>query len=795
MGSLCTLQLHYSLANQHMQRIDPCGFDARGRTYYVLDDNRLYRMTDAPPPAPSPRKSKSKPKSKSKASSSRRTSKRQKLSNGAASEDEAADEEDAEVLEERVDAVQEDDGLGGAEWECLAVSLEQYQAFLESIKKSKNLDDKDLYQMIVDDTLPQLEKEAEARERREAKRLREMQNMEKLATAKRSSRIAGKHEKQKEIEEAEAAERKKREDLAMAHAEQKKQEKLEQDRESRMMTREQRLKDREVKRILQEEELAKLGRSQSVDSDNNRISERNRQAQLEKKQKDMEALKKEMAASNDDWYFDCSMCGKHGKNFVRRSLVVLWRPKLIEFLQDDGEHSLACERCGVWQHSKCHGIQEQEAERDDFHFVCNSCTNYKSKKLNFSKPSQSPSSAAVNGYPGPGKSSEQSGVLANNGPPKQLFNTTKAASAKPTLQYSQQCPTVQRDPEVQQSQGYVPSPMPHKGPNGYPTAGYGQGPVLGQVQYHGYRPEQQSHHPAGPTQQSLAYPHNSPQQQHPPPNGLNHHPPPAPPLHKPNVGTNSPFNNATFTSPPSKPYPQPSINHSPTPSLSATQGSTAVRFSPSQPKPSSANPNPHLAYQPTSNHPTASAYSPQKQASSPPQHYPPTWQQTTPHVHAHSQHQPVQYQQAPMTNGYHHTMATTPIANTMLPAPSPAGSAISASSPHFPPTPYTATSAASGISPTKHANPSQGAQQPAVQMQMPALSPSSAAYPHPHTHKNAHANVQETPAEILEGAPTLSPSVNVHPAGGKGVDVIPVKKATPEKAPLDWSWDMRMNGL
>lgn len=41
--------------------------------------------------------------------------------------------------------------------------------------------------------------------------------------------------------------------------------------------------------------------------------------------------------------------------------------------QDDGTHSIACEKCNVWQHSKCHGISEAQADRDDFHFVCAYC--------------------------------------------------------------------------------------------------------------------------------------------------------------------------------------------------------------------------------------------------------------------------------------------------------------------------------------------------------------------------------------------------------------------------------------
>ncbi len=51
--------------------------------------------------------------------------------------------------------------------------------------------------------------------------------MEKLATAKRSSRIAGKAERQKEEAEAAEAERKRQSDLAMAKKEQERLNKLE----------------------------------------------------------------------------------------------------------------------------------------------------------------------------------------------------------------------------------------------------------------------------------------------------------------------------------------------------------------------------------------------------------------------------------------------------------------------------------------------------------------------------------------------------------------------------------------
>lgn len=41
--------------------------------------------------------------------------------------------------------------------------------------------------------------------------------------------------------------------------------------------------------------------------------------------------------------------------------------------QDDGSHSIACERCNEWQHSKCHNISPEEADREDFHFICKHC--------------------------------------------------------------------------------------------------------------------------------------------------------------------------------------------------------------------------------------------------------------------------------------------------------------------------------------------------------------------------------------------------------------------------------------
>lgn len=256
-----------------------------------------------------------------------RSSKRQKLANGAASDSDA--EEDLPDIQETSPVETLDNGLGGAKWECVAITLEDYNAFLDTLRKSKDADEKNLLKRTTEQVLPELERHAAARERKEAQRRRELLNLEKMATAKRSSRIADRQEQLNRQAEAEAQERRKKEDLAMALREQERQRKLEevssrwlwvptrthtdQARESRMITREQRLKDREVKRILHEEELNRLeAQSHREDTSEGRISERQRKTEMAKRKQELEKF----SAEEDDWYFDCAICGVHGKNLV-----------------------------------------------------------------------------------------------------------------------------------------------------------------------------------------------------------------------------------------------------------------------------------------------------------------------------------------------------------------------------------------------------------------------------------------------------------------------------------------------
>ena len=199
--------------------MEPCGWDAQDRSIFVLDDSRLYRQTEPPPPPPP----KAKSKAKAKKSRATRGNKRRKPSTP--EPEEPAEEEEVTVIQE--DEVVEDDGLGGMKWECLCVTLEDYQEYMSGIQKSKDPNEKALYQRLEEDVLPVVAKGVEEQARKEARKLKELQVLQQLATAKRSSRISTRLEKQKEIEDAQEAERKRHADLIMAQEESEKQRKME----------------------------------------------------------------------------------------------------------------------------------------------------------------------------------------------------------------------------------------------------------------------------------------------------------------------------------------------------------------------------------------------------------------------------------------------------------------------------------------------------------------------------------------------------------------------------------------
>lgn len=288
----------------------------------------------------------------------RRNGKRRRISSTTL-DNAAEDEEDGpEHQEEREthatdDNTEEDidDGLGGMTWECIAVSLDDLRSLLASISSKKDPNERVLHEKIVEHLLPILEQQDERMRKREKEREKELLNLAKMASAKRSSRIAGRQEQQKQEEMLREEEQKRRLELDALRKQEQRQRRAEKERETRLLSREKRVHERDIRRAQHKDELAQLSEdSKSVDNAAGRMSERRRQAEIEKNKEALRELDDEV---EEEWAFDC-ICGLHGKF-------------------DDGQHSVSCEKCNIWQHSRCLGIDEQEAEKDDFHFVCDPC--------------------------------------------------------------------------------------------------------------------------------------------------------------------------------------------------------------------------------------------------------------------------------------------------------------------------------------------------------------------------------------------------------------------------------------
>jgi hypothetical protein len=242
----------------------------------------------------------------------------------------------------------EDNYLGGMAWECIAVTLAEVQGLVESMITSRDENEKILRRQLRDHLVPILEKQEEERSRQELKREKDLQILAKMANAKRSSRIAMKAE-QRQKEELEKVETEQlREAAAIQHREEQQREKIQRELEMRLISREQRLKKREELRDFHNESDTQA----SVSENNDTVVAAGTPRQHQEFGESPQDIK-DTQDEEEGWVFDCS-CGLYGQ-------------------VDDGNHSVACESCNVWQHSRCLGISEVAADHPDFHFICASC--------------------------------------------------------------------------------------------------------------------------------------------------------------------------------------------------------------------------------------------------------------------------------------------------------------------------------------------------------------------------------------------------------------------------------------
>lgn len=328
-------------------RVDPAGWDREGNTYWLFDDNRLWVQRAPPKPkkrkAPVPKRA-----AKKRAAPPPPPPRRGGRRSSRLSRDAEWEEVPSEILrpEDVFDSgselsipPSEDEQEDGAfvEFETLCVSLEDWQRFLERFATSKHPDERSLYKYLANEVYPRVEEVMLAEQRRQALE-------EAMQHRKRSSRIAMKEsereERERELNEARAA----REAAAAALAAER--ERLAREEAERLArrSREDRLRDREERILARERRFQERSRSHTPMAQGARDTEKPAAE----------------PPSDTDWHLRCEVCGMDAHNPPGEDNVV------------------ACERCGVWQHTECWDRRDVNAGRaprdwEQVDFVCSTC--------------------------------------------------------------------------------------------------------------------------------------------------------------------------------------------------------------------------------------------------------------------------------------------------------------------------------------------------------------------------------------------------------------------------------------
>ncbi|KAK6511921.1 hypothetical protein TWF481_000825 [Arthrobotrys musiformis] len=305
-------------------RIDPIGWDSKGNTYYQFDNGYLYCRTEPLPPVYQKWKSRKNSSSKPK---------RRKVT-----ADEEHDVEQTDPLDGN------DTFVSQIEWKCLCSNLAEYRALVAKFEKSKHPDEKELRKVVIEDILPIFEKEEQKRKRKLLEAERELARLELLSGRKRSARVDERMARRREAEEREQAFRREQEEHERQEKEETKRQQDEKARIDKLEERERRLQEREFRAKQREEERARLLDPDATESEDNGKSRKS------SRQKDKR--KAELDIEDNDWVFDC-ICGVNGINY------------------DDGTYSIACDRCGVWQHTACLNVPASMAEESEF--ICDRC--------------------------------------------------------------------------------------------------------------------------------------------------------------------------------------------------------------------------------------------------------------------------------------------------------------------------------------------------------------------------------------------------------------------------------------
>ncbi|KAI9288060.1 hypothetical protein BC943DRAFT_357777 [Umbelopsis sp. AD052] len=354
-------------------RVDPVGYDANGNTYWLFDDNRLYRESPAPP--------KSKAKSKGKGSAKkkkqqppppppvRRGTRRGLRSTENDTPPPEEEEQPAPLHEEEADEEWKP-------WKMLCISATDWQTFPRRFENSKNRDEQKMHQYLTKDLLPQilpileerekerkLEQALNSRKRSSRIQIRDLQHQERLRQEVLSQQAFQHQHRLRTTRQDDMAKKKEVDDQAAAAN----------SREDRLREREQRIQQREMdkaKAISRQEERAarEAAREQEKLLKEQQKGDRKLQqagqsdidgkAQAPKPVKKRGPRKKKSKVDEDNWTFDC-LCGVKGQNL------------------DDGTPMIACGRCGTWAHIACLAKHDKTRKSmkawENVDYTCRNC--------------------------------------------------------------------------------------------------------------------------------------------------------------------------------------------------------------------------------------------------------------------------------------------------------------------------------------------------------------------------------------------------------------------------------------
>ncbi|KAI9475827.1 MAG: hypothetical protein EXX96DRAFT_574805 [Benjaminiella poitrasii] len=369
-------------------RVDPVGFDKKGSTFWLFDDNRLYKET------PKPKATKSHKKKRNNVPS-RRSSRR--TTRSSTQEKEQSDEEESEEEGEWMP------------WKLLCYSKADWEQLPLKYVNSKNPDEQNFHRLLSEDLLPKVlpvleehEKELKKQEamlnRKRSSRIM-MKELEALETSSveswKTDEMQGNSSSQSRSRASNRIERKAKE------KEEREKEALAKAREQRLLERERRIMEREYRALAREkrqasqeasedtnnniqpsiskttplQELSTINKSNQPVKASSKVTEKNKENKEQKpKRKYVKRPKfdehgnlippkkrgrKPKNRTEEEWTFNC-VCGVSGKNL------------------DDGTPMVACEKCGIWQHISClqkYGQIGQNANMDNINFICQNCEN------------------------------------------------------------------------------------------------------------------------------------------------------------------------------------------------------------------------------------------------------------------------------------------------------------------------------------------------------------------------------------------------------------------------------------